>query len=269
LAQETLNVVNIGEYAINVELRDDVESCMMGTEYYSPEQQLEDGGYRYRDGPRISVRPNTTLYTAQQLCENHTRVGVLNFASGKNPGGGFLRGTEAQEETLARSSALYNSLTQEQCKPYYDMNRESSDPFYTDAMIWSPDCPVFRDDEGNLLPDPYTVDILTCAAPNYRGFVESSKRKGHKESEASLRYKMKNAFEQRLHKVLQTFDHHGVPVLLLGAWGCGVFGNDPTMVAKAFLKKLQTDFREKFEAVIFAIPPGPNHNVFAETLLTK
>jgi uncharacterized protein (TIGR02452 family) len=73
-------------------------------------------------------------------------VAVLNFASARNPGGGFLNGAQAQEEALCRASALYTCLLQ--ARGFYDHHRAHRDPFYTDRVIHSPAVPVFRDDKG-------------------------------------------------------------------------------------------------------------------------
>lgn len=264
LAQSTLDILKQGSYRITIDdLGDKLAACLKATKYYGPDDEVAPGRSRYVDGPTIEVMPWTTLETARRLCGDYVRVGVLNFASGKNPGGGFLRGTEAQEETLARSSGLYSSLTLPHCARYYEANKESKDPRYTDAMIWSPDCPVFRDDDGFLIGDPYQIDIITCAAPNYTGILESGKYKG---SKADLRYNLRSIFERRVFKVLRLFSHHSVAILVLGAWGCGVFGNDTNMVAQVFRKALFIDFSEMFEKVVFAIPPGPNHDVFVRNL---
>lgn len=265
VAEDTLRILGEGEYTIRIDVKEKVANCVSGTKYYPPETTLGEIGVRYNryiDGPVLEVCPETTLESARRLCGKHVRVGVLNFASGKNPGGGFLHGAEAQEETIARSSALYWSLTADHCKPYYETNRISRDPRYTDAMIWSPDCPVFRDDDGFLIGDPYVVDIITCAAPNYNDTVQSSKGR-----ERLLRNEMNSLLQIRALKVLQLFAHYDVPVLVLGAWGCGVFGNDPWVVAKIFRHLLTTVFKDRFEKVVFAIPEGHNHEVFMRGIL--
>ena len=51
-------------------------------------------------------------------------IGILNFASYKNPGGMFLRGSTAQEEALCHESTLYNVLIKFN-DTYYKSNREN------------------------------------------------------------------------------------------------------------------------------------------------
>ena len=96
--------------------------------------------------------------------ERVARVVALNFASAKNPGGGFLGGAKAQEEDLARSSALYACMRDQ--RAYYDANRHEPSLLYTDHMIYSPDVPFFRDDRLRFLEDPFLLSILTAPAPN-------------------------------------------------------------------------------------------------------
>ncbi len=91
-------------------------------------------------------------------------VGCLNFASAKNPGGGFRGGAEAQEESLARSSGLYRCLLE--APGFYAFHRSQRDLLYCDHMIFSPAVPVFRDEHGALLAQPYPVSFVTAAAPN-------------------------------------------------------------------------------------------------------
>lgn len=267
LALETMDDLATGSYNIHVDLRENIAACEDETKYYPPDAEVTMGDNRQVDGPVFDIFPWTTLHAAYTLTRSHVHVGVLNFASGKNPGGGFLRGTVAQEETIARSSTLYSSLITPQCRSYYDENKRTRDPRYNDAMIWSPGCLIFRNDVGNRLSNPYTVDIVTCAAPNYRGVLESGKFEG--DGGTVLKQEIRELFRQRAYKVLRLFSHHEVPILVLGAWGCGVFGNDPAMVSTVFRDLLLTEFKEVFEKVIFAIPSGHNHNVFVKTLLAK
>jgi len=58
----------------------------------------------------VEVIEDTTFSAARRLKMQFDRVGVLNFASPVNPGGGVTRGALAQEECLCRSSNLYPCL---------------------------------------------------------------------------------------------------------------------------------------------------------------
>ncbi|HBR75644.1 MAG TPA: TIGR02452 family protein, partial [Cyanobacteria bacterium UBA11159] len=92
-------------------------SCLDQTICYNPETLATIENNVIDSQPQFSktqfeVRNETTLMGGERiaLTQKFKKIGVLNFASAKNPGGGFLRGTQAQEESLARSSALYKSL---------------------------------------------------------------------------------------------------------------------------------------------------------------
>jgi uncharacterized protein (TIGR02452 family) len=99
----------------------------------------------------------TSLASARTIAARGTTPLVLNFASAKNPGGGFLNGARAQEESLARSSALYPCLRK---SGMYDHHRASGDCLYTDWMIVSPEVPVYRDDEtGALLGEAFGAEL--------------------------------------------------------------------------------------------------------------
>ncbi len=151
VAQETLEIVRRGAYTASsgttVSIAELVTSCVQATVFYPPEQTAALR-VRQRDLPgaesraRIEVRNETTLAAILRLSP-HGAVAALNFASAKNAGGGFLGGSEAQEESLARSSALYEAL--QHAPEYYRLHREGRSTLYTDAMILSPGCPVFRE----------------------------------------------------------------------------------------------------------------------------
>jgi len=170
-------------------------------------------------------------------------VAVLNFASARKPGGGYLSGAQAQEEALCRSSALYRTLLTARAE-YYDHHRHDPSPFYSDRVIHSPTVPVFRDDRGTLLDTPYTVRFLTVAAPNAGVILRD------RPDEVA---RIPDTFTSRAERVLETAASQHYSRLVLGAWGCGVFRNDPAMVAEAFRSLLAGRFAGRFEHVSFAV----------------
>ncbi|MEU3339338.1 TIGR02452 family protein [Streptomyces sp. NPDC006668] len=241
---------------------------------HETEQIVAAGAYRAPDGRDVSIaaavaaaRAGTAMYgpdpirtpqavsaetflevTGESSLEAARRVGgevaVLNFASARNPGGGFLKGAQAQEEALCRASALYTCLLQ--APEFYEHHRAHRDPFYTDRVIHSPAVPVFRDDHGRLLDEPFTAGFLTAAAPN-AGVV----RRTTPERAAEL----PQALTTRAERVLETAAAQGYRRLVLGAWGCGVFQNDPAQVAGAFRALFGPGgrFAATFEHVTFGI----------------
>lgn len=200
-----------------------------------PDIDLEPGTHRKFPATVVQVTNETTLGAALRLSQPNNRPLALNFANGIEPGGGFLRGARAQEEVLCRSSALYVIL---QGDPMYDAHRERE---LADSSAWaivSRDVPVFRTDAGTALDAPWTLSFITCAAP-YAPDV------GQPESGDLLR--------ERIHRVLEIARAYGFTSLVLGAWGCGAFGNDPFRTAADFRSALIGPFSGAFETVVFAI----------------
>jgi uncharacterized protein (TIGR02452 family) len=181
-------------------------------------------------------------------------VAALNFASARKPGGGVTSGARAQEEDLARASGLYEALLR--CPEFYAFHRAHPDPFYSDRIIYAPDVPVFRRDAGSWLPEPLPASFLTSPAPNRR-IIERDKPQAVGE--------LPDVLTTRARAILAVAAHHGASHLVLGAWGCGVFGNDPTHVAQAFRTHLNDAMAGAFQHVVFAIldaPSGPTRHAF-------
>lgn len=174
-------------------------------------------------------------------CED---IGCLNFASAKNPGGGFLNGAQAQEEALARSSGLYPALLANPA--YYERNRARRSALYLDLLQVAPGVPFFRDDEGGWLENPYRATVITAPAPN-AGAVE--------QNEPESLGVLPEVLARRAELVLRLAASEGIRHLVLGAWGCGVFRNDPRLVAQTFARLLDQKgpWRSCFSSVIFAV----------------
>ncbi|WP_405609170.1 TIGR02452 family protein [Streptomyces sp. NBC_00076] len=189
----------------------------------------------------VEVTGESSLEAARRIAGP---VAVLNFASARNPGGGFRNGAQAQEEALCRASALYACLVG--VREFYDHHRAHRDPFYTDRVIHAPAVPVFRDDRGRLLDEPYTAGFLTAAAPNAGVVLRTAPERAAE---------LPRALAVRAERVLETAAAHGYRRLVLGAWGCGVFRNDPARVAGAFRTLLGPGgrFAGVFEHVVFGV----------------
>ncbi len=168
---------------------------------------------------------------------------VMNFANAIHPGGGFLNGARAQEESLCRNSTLYLSLASEKAKEMYNYNRNNLNPLDSDYMLLTPDVCVFRDVNGELLQQPYNVSVVTIPAPNKNG-----RAKGVKQST------LDDVMTDRLRRMLYMAARYGYRNLVLGAWGCGAFGHDTETVAGYFYRLFfEEGFNEFFENVAFAI----------------
>lgn len=181
-------------------------------------------------------------------------VCILNFASAKNPGGGFLRGSMAQEESIAYVSTLYHSLIE---SDMYEINKEDSkNGLYNDIAIYTSEICVFkldRDDEEYI--NPFYVSVISSPAVNKL----DAKRKNVEDS--TIYDKMVD----RIRLVLETAKMHNVDVLILGAFGCGVFGNDPKDVKDIFMGLIDNEYENIFDKIIFTIPDDDTYNKFTET----
>ncbi len=239
-ARQTVEIIEAGHYYAGgqrVEIGAALKAAVEGTRLYEPD------GFSEVIGPEafetvIEVTNESTIEAAARLTGHNTVA--LNFASAKNPGGGFLRGAHAQEEALARASGLYATLLEG--RAYYEFHRAQGDLLYSDHMIYSPRVPVFRDDDGNLLAAPYEMSFITSAAPN-RGAIRDAEQAA----------KVLGALEQRARKVLALAHERAHTTLILGAWGCGVFRNDPIEVAETFRDLLTGPYKNRFEQVTFAV----------------
>jgi uncharacterized protein (TIGR02452 family) len=247
IATETVAIAQRGSYVsasgIAVDVQGAVRRAAAGTVLHGADEgEPLDPPESTGSAADIRVTAEGTAQAARRLVEREglARVAALNFASAKNPGGGFLGGAKAQEEDLARSSALYHCLVTQ--RAYYDANRACESLLYTDHLIYSPDVPFFRDEDHRLIEQPFLVSILTSPAPNAGAL---SRGEG---------YLLRPTLERRATQILRVAAHHRHRVLVLGAWGCGVFRNDPVMVGDVFAQLLESDpWRTAFTLVVFAV----------------
>ncbi|MDO7875788.1 TIGR02452 family protein [Hymenobacter sp. ASUV-10] len=259
IAQSTLDALAQGAYHTaeqqRVPLAEAQRAAETGSVLYRPNQA--DELLRELEKPAgapagVQVYQATTLEAAAALAKPGGRVGCLNFASARNPGGGFLGGSQAQEESLARSSGLYPCLTQFR-EMYAHNARPDSTGLYSDYFIYSPGVPVFRGEAGEWLEQPFTVDFITAPAVNAGALRRNS---------PELLPQLRPTMQRRLRLVLAAAARHGIANLVLGAWGCGVFGNEPAEVAELFAEALADErIRGRFRRIDFAIfDPKPPHD---------
>lgn len=184
-------------------------------------------------------------------------IAALNFASFTHPGGQFLAGSMAQEESLCHKSILYNVLSSDKISPWYK-HKEYDDPInkglYHNCAIYTMDV-VFNDNEREE-EDDVIADIITVAAPF------SGKARANEVPEKDIN----KAFDERIHMIFEIAKAHSVNILVLGAFGCGVFRGDPKAVATIFKNYLRV-YAKDFSKVVFAIPnDGKNYPVFKKIL---
>ncbi len=183
---------------------------------------------------------------------------VMNFANAHCPGGGFRLGANAQEEALCRCSTLYASITSDAAKEMYVHNNTRINPVESDYMLYSPNVCVFRDNKCNLLSSPFTAAVITLPAPNRRGAAIVAS--GAKIAETMTR---------RIRIMLAAAAENDHKNLVLGAWGCGAFGNKPEDVSEYFRKVIIDEgYGKLFENICFAIygkETGRNYLAFKKT----
>jgi uncharacterized protein (TIGR02452 family) len=251
LAEQTVEIIKRGEYIApsgrTIRIADETNAAINNTKLYRPADfPAEINVVGNEVNTTIEVTAESTLEAAFRFvsANKDSRPLCLNFASARNPGGGFLGGSQAQEESLARSSGLYASLTSQM--EMYAFNRRERSLLYSDHMIYSPDVPVFRDDAGRLLESPYLASFITAPAVN-AGAV--------KQNEPNSVKLIQPTMATRLQKLLWVATEHQHKTLVLGAWGCGVFQNSPTMVASLFAEMLGTNgmFHGCFNHIVYAI----------------
>lgn len=215
----------------------------------------------------------TDLSSVDQIFAVHSpnrKIAVLNFASFKHPGGMFFEGSSAQEESLCHSSYLYSVLRKFKdtyYKRHFDVLNHGlykSEILYTKDVVFMQYVNkgfmdnlygMYYEDLANMA---YGVDVITCAAPNAGTYYKYYKDADPRNVEGELR--------TRIAMILATAAINHVNTLVLGAFGCGVFRNDPQLVAEIFKEYLTGYFEDTFKEIYFPIPKGHDNNyeVFKE-----
>ncbi|TWU17880.1 TIGR02452 family protein [Allorhodopirellula heiligendammensis] len=245
IAKDTLDLIEAGTYEVGdrtVSFADAQQRALSQTRVYCPDEFDSIEATAGDGAPTIRVVDGTTQVVAQSMA-NDGHVALLNFASARNPGGGFLNGAKAQEEDLCRCSGLYPCLAA--CSQYYDANRNQTSLLYTDHAIFSPMVPFFKTrGTGDLLAEPFVASVITAPAPNSGPFLRLG---------PNATAELENTFARRWRNVLRIARDQNVTRLLLGAWGCGAFGGDPAMAARTAKAAIETD-GDGIDEIVFAIP---------------
>lgn len=204
--------------------------------------------------PEIELFPSGTIeISAIAYMENKgSKIAALNFANYYTPGGGFIDGCMAQEEACCHQTNLYNVLSKIQ--GFYE-NHRNTDDLHKNEGIYTPNIIIDKDEIPFDIEDNTEIDIISVAAPNYSGF-------SWKYKDPLAKYKNEIALKSRIRFVLDIAQKENVDVLILGAFGCGVFGQNPTEVAKIFRRYL-TSKLYSFKKIIFAIPDENSNNFIA------
>ena len=186
------------------------------------------------------VEATDSISAAKSLKLQGLRPLVLNFASEFKAGGGYWKGSIAQEESLFYASTYALALD-----PRFNPKTKAFYPIPKDAAIYTPNVLVIRDEDLKLLnwKDCYLLDFVACPAlrnPKLQKGLLSA------EDAETTRLKMRLVFDIAL-----TYSHDS---LVLGAWGSGVFGNPPDQMARLFMDVLREPrYVDRFRAVTFAV----------------
>lgn len=250
VAKDTLEILEKGYYTNIKGEKVDItliqKKAEDNTRLYKPAELDElraDTKYTNSFETRYEVRNETTLDAARRLAgDGEENVMILNFASAKNPGGGFLGGALAQEECVARATGMYPCLLK--ANEYYAYHRKLGTCLYSDHMIYSPLVPILKAEDGELLDEVVCAAIITSPAVN-AGAVRKNEEKNADNIVPVMR--------KRIEKLLALSLHHQHTTLVLGAWGCGVFRNDPGIISELFRDALTGNFANQFKRIVFAV----------------
>jgi uncharacterized protein (TIGR02452 family) len=250
IARDTLEILERGFYhnpkGEKVEISKAQREAEKKTILYQPEELIElikgDSKEKENYTTEFIVDALSTLDSVRNQFEQDENLVCLNFASARNPGGGFLKGSEAQEESIARATGLYKC--QLKAEDYYKYNRAIKTCLYTDHIIYSPKVPIIKNEAGELLETVVFAGMITAPAVN-TGVVLRNEPQNIDQIEPMMK--------RRIDMVLSICKQQGHKTLILGAWGCGVFGNDPKVIAKMFKDLLTSKYENQFEKVVFSI----------------
>lgn len=264
IAEKTFEEINNGVYFTSEgEEKSELGDLIKNATENSRIMYVSDlvGSHSCPDGKKVFVDfyQGTTVYTLKLI---HTlypseRIGLLNFASAIQPGGGFLTGAQAQEESLCRSSSLYDCLSPFDDTFYMLPQRNG---VYSNACIISPQVPFFKDDNGEYWNDIICSDVVSIACVNITKFLPKTK---------SSRTIIHMVLKLRIRMILSAFEKLKSKTIILGAWGCGVFRNSIQEISHLFAKILKNYKSNCIERVIFAIPDSDTFVQFKSNFVNQ
>lgn len=248
-AKETIKITESGTYDVSGKKVVFDKEEHTGVIVYSPKdgEELLKRYFSFPKSEKMCVFKvvNSDSFEAARDME---KPYVMNFANAHNPGGGFKLGANAQEEALCRCSTLYASISSSKASEMYRYNNTHVGMVESDYMLLSPNVLVFRNAELELLEEPFSAGVITAPAPNKRGaaLLASSKL-------------VEETMLRRIRILLLIAADNGYRNLVLGAWGCGAFGNKPQDVAGYFRQILIDEgYGYLFDEVRFAIYGSEN-----------
>ncbi|MCD7747678.1 MAG: TIGR02452 family protein [Firmicutes bacterium] len=273
ILNDTLNILEKGSYSKNgqeiklhfsserlrdarVFLPEDIESMRV----QNASSVINGANYIEGIGCRLGCENADTLALAQKEYqwlikngEQSPRILVLNLASATHPGGQTRKGAGAQEEDICRRTSLLLSLESEDAKKYYEYNKALKTRMGSDAILLSPNVEVIKSFDSETLAEPFTVSVISCSAPMVRLGLEGMSQQEYE----MMLYK-------RIYGILLVAASHKYRHLILGAFGCGIYGNDAAVVSDLFNHAICSftydgqSFNQLFASIDFAVLCKPD-----------
>ncbi len=244
----------------NKQLKEYTEKLQKDTQVYS--DPVMEIGILHLDNAKYDTETlftdRGTITATYDYADKGYHVAALNFADALIPGGYVLDGACTQEENICRCSNLYASLTTPHAKKqYYKCNNAmlAEQPYYTDALIYSPNVAIFKDDMTYEYKDVKFADIITCPSAATRDAVGMSTEE------------LRGILMYRVDGIIKSAIKNQAEVLVLGAWGCGAFGQDATIMAEIF-KSVLSHYKGYFKIIEFAIRSHTNKKEIFETVFS-
>ena len=245
-------------YKTNTVLKQAIQASIKAQRFISIKDAVGQPIKTESKNAKVLVSGKRSLEAAEFYAKQGKKVCVLNFASATNPGGGVVNGSSAQEESICRCTTLYPCLnTEPMWQAFYSPHRKSGNPLYNDDCIYTPDVYVFKSDTNfpELLPcdDWWSVNILTCAAPNLRDRPSNAMNPFAGNTAAKITpAELKQLLNSRIRRIFELAVANGNEVLILGAFGCGAFRNPPKIVAEVFYDVMQ-EYLCYFDVIEYAV----------------
>ena len=246
------------QYKTNHALKEAIQASVKDQKFISEKDSVSLTTKTETKKARVVVSGKRSLEAAEFYAKQGKKVCVLNFASATNPGGGVVNGSSAQEECICRCTTLYPCLNIDTMwQSFYAPHRKLGNPLYNDDCIYTPNVCVFKSDTSfpESLPQEewWSVNILTCAAPNLRERPSNAMNPcaGNKAAKVTPA-ELEKLLTSRIQRIFEIAANNENDVLILGAFGCGAFRNPPEIVAKVFYDVMQ-EFLCCFDTIEYAV----------------
>lgn len=262
IAKQTMEILEKGYYSIQnnkIDIQNELQESQKKTVTYTkdmldelsyPDSYEYETEFLFEFDTTLNVCQKQDKYRFLQKSDQKEKITVLNSASAKNPGGGFLKGSMAQEESIAIASGLYLCIKD---SFMYQINRKNPvNGLYNHCIIYSPNIPIFRDEDSELLQEFYEISFIGAPAVN----TGEARKNNVPESD------IYSTMHKRAEYMFKVAFANKTDVLILGSWGCGVFGGDINTLANIFSDLLSTKFKNAFKKIIFATTNKDHVKVF-------